>query len=110
MDDFELDNAIDSLEALEAREKGGTVVESGRKKQIGVVEDFFERISVAAISLTERLEVGDIIEIGDEEDAVRMRVQSMQIDREDVMSAESGDSVGIKTKHRVSSGSAVWKI
>lgn len=54
---------------------------------VGSVEKFFDRISVAAIKLAGDLKVGDIIEIGGDEEAIRQRISSMQIDRIDVEEA-----------------------
>ncbi len=107
----DLDDAIENLEAWEAKERGQR--EPARNQDrvlIGRVEQFFDRISVAAISLNSGLKVGDIIEIGDEEEAVRQKVTSMQIDRKDVTEASEGDSVGIKMNHPVRVDSEVYRI
>ncbi|MDE1850449.1 MAG: translation elongation factor-like protein [Candidatus Micrarchaeota archaeon] len=80
------------------------------KAHIGTVEHFFDKINVAAIKLIGPLKVGDIIEIGDEESAVREKIRSMQIDREDVERAGEGDSIGIKLGHKVAAGSRVYRI
>jgi translation initiation factor IF-2 len=107
-----LDNAIGSLEAWEAKQRSeyGPVQQGRGRVLIGRVEQFFDRIGVAAVTLSGDLRVGDIIEIGSEEEAVRQRVSSMQIDREDVTEATVGDDVGIKLVHAVSVGSEVYRI
>ncbi len=108
----DLDTIISNHEESEARmnreASGDNVLQS--REQIGTVEQFFDRLMVAAVRLTGNLEVGDIIEIGTEDDAVRQRVTSMQINRKDVDSASSGDDVGIKMKYAVSPGSAVYRL
>jgi len=108
----DLDNAMEVQEAYEAREHKGYVQrDNGHSKaHIGTVEHFFDKINVVAIKLIGPLKVGDIIEIGDEENAVRQKILSMQIDREDVQSADEGDSIGIKLDHRVAQGSHVYRI
>ena len=107
----DLDSAIENLEAWEAKERGqSNPGESKRKVLVGRVERFFGKISVVAISLSSDLKIGDIIEIGDEEDAVRQRISSMQIDRVDVTEASEGESVGIKLKHPVRADSQVYRI
>lgn len=108
----DLDNAMEVQEAYEAREhKGYTQRDNGRSKShVGIVEHFFDKIDVVAIKLTGPLKVGDIIEIGDEESAVRQKITSMQINREDVERAGDGDSIGIKLAHKVSAGSMVYRI
>ncbi len=111
MGNLDLDSAMDSLNAMEERDSPRTdSVSAGRKEEIGVVEDFFDKIGVVAINLAGTLSVGDVIEIGDDEEAVRQKVASMQINRENVESAGEGDSVGIKLKYRVNPGLSVYKI
>lgn len=77
---------------------------------VGKVEQFYEKISVAAISLSAGLKVGDVIEIGDDEEAVRQRISSMQIERVDVPEAKEGDAIGVKLKYKVPIGSDVYKM
>jgi hypothetical protein len=111
MEDADLDSAIDVLETYEARENAGSAEKTiGGRVRIGTVEDFFDRIGVVAISLNEDLKVGDIIEIGDQEEAVRQKVSSMQINHVDVSAAHGGDSVGVRFKYRVSSGTGVYRV
>ena len=107
----DIDSVIEEHEAYEAR-LSRTQPEHAKaaREEIGTVTKFFDKIGVAAIMLKGELSVGDIIEIGTEEDAIRQRVTSMQIDREDVNSAVSGAEVGIKIKYKVEAGSTVYKI
>jgi hypothetical protein len=103
---------MDVLNTLEERQKRTEQPSGGStsKAQIGTVEGYYEKINVAALTLTDSLMVGDIIEIGNEEEAIRQRVSSMQIDRKDIIEASEGDSVGIKVIHPVPEGADVWKI
>ncbi len=111
MKNVDLDNTMDMVNEIEAKESGrGQTQQGPSKAQIGTVEGYFDRIGVVAIKLTAPLKVGDIIEIGSEEEAVRQRVSSMQINREDVEEAVADDSVGIKLKYRVEEGLTVYKI
>ena len=107
----DLDNAMENLRELEERENRGFSVNSGPKKTlIGKVEQFYSKIGVVAITLTADLKVGDLIEIGSDEEAIRQRISSMQIEREDVETASAGESVGIKVKHPVEVNSDVYRI
>ncbi|MGC8538178.1 MAG: translation elongation factor-like protein [Candidatus Micrarchaeia archaeon] len=108
---IDLDSIISEHEAYESRISRNVRGEDTQqsKELIGTVEQFFEKISVAAIRLQGSLKVGDIIEIGTEEEAVRQKVASMQIDRKDVEEAFAGDSVGIKSKYKVDIGSPVYR-
>ncbi|MGC9099631.1 MAG: hypothetical protein ACP5HW_03765, partial [Candidatus Micrarchaeia archaeon] len=94
---IDLDDVMNVLDSLEEREKAHGRKQSG-KMLVGKVEHFYDKINVAAIKLTAPLAVGDIIEIGNEEEAIRQRIESMQIDRKDISKANAGDFVGIKLK------------
>lgn len=109
MDD--IDSIMDIVVTAEEKEKGGGQP-AGRASRtlVGIVEHFYDKINVVAITLTAPLKVGDIIEIGDEENAVRQKVVSMQIERKDVEEAGEGDSVGIKMNHAVVEGSSVYRL
>jgi hypothetical protein len=111
----DLDNAMASLNAWESRESGvpsqTAQAPAGRGRVlVGTVDGFFKKINVAAVKLTGGLKVGDLIEIGSEDEAIRQRVLSMQIDREDISEASEGDDVGIKLNHDVPVGSEVYRI
>lgn len=106
-----IDSVMDSVNEWENKQRGET--ERSQKPNrvlVGTVDQFFNKINVAAIKLVSELKVGDIIEIGNEEEAIRQRVSSMQIDRKDVDEASEGSDVGIKLKYPVSVGSDVYKI
>ncbi len=113
--DYDLDSAMEDINAREERNSrasmpvGGSVATNSRS-EIGVVEKYFEKIGVVAIALTAELRTGDLIEIGSDEEHVRQRVTSMQINRVDVESASAGDSVGIKMKYHVDEGASVYKL
>ncbi|EQD34160.1 peptidase U32 [mine drainage metagenome] len=108
---IDLDNLMGEQEAYESRLSRSISNEGPtQRERIGIVEQFFDKIQVTAIKLNGALNVGDIIEIGTEEDAVRQKVESMQIDRKEVTEAHAGDSVGIKSKHRMDVGSPVYKV
>jgi len=106
----DLDDVIENLNEQEARQSKGNAPSSMAKAQIGTVEKYFSKLGVAAIALTGPLSVGDIIEIGTEENAIRQKVESMQIDRKEVSSADAGDSVGILVRCKVSDGEEVYKL
>ncbi len=111
-----IDSLMGSLDEWEKKQRGeeqsadsGNSSKQG-KMHVGTVGQFFNKINVAAIKLVSDLKVGDIIEIGGEEEAVRQRIASMQIDRKEVEEASEGDDVGIKLKYQVPVGSEVYKI
>ena len=107
----DLDSVLDVLDAMEAKKGEGASsrVAIGRV-QIGEVKSYFDRVDVAAIRLSGRLAVGDMIEIENEDYTLRQRVSSMQINRKNVDEASAGDDVGIKTEVPVRTGSSVFRL
>jgi putative protease len=79
--------------------------------EIGVVTHYFDKINVAAILLSKPLKVGDKIQIKSHEGMTDFEqvVESMQINREDVKKAKSGDEIGIKVKQEVNKRYKVYK-
>lgn len=80
------------------------------KVLVGRVERYFSNINVVAITLLDPLKIGDVIEIDNEGEPIRLTVSSMQINREEVAEATKGDDVGIKVDEPVKEGSGVYKI
>jgi putative protease len=79
-------------------------------KQIGTVFNFFERVGVIAIELTDSLKVGDTIRIvGGDKDFTEV-VDSMQIEGKNVEKAKKGEQVGIKISEKVHKGYRVFKV
>ena len=75
---------------------------------IGTVTDFFARLSVAGITLSAPLKVGDIIHIKGHTTDITMTVDSMQINNVNVTEAKTGDAVGIKLIDRARKGDSVF--
>ncbi len=79
-------------------------------KKIGEVFNFFEKVSVIAIKLTDSLKIGDTIRIvGGEHDFTEV-IDSMQIEGKNVEKAKKGDSVGIKVSEKCHKGYKVFKV
>jgi len=80
------------------------------EKEIGRVFDFFERVNVIAIELTDTLKVGDTIRIVGGETDFKQVVDSMQIEGKNVSSAKKGQSVGIKVSQKCHKDYRVYKV
>ncbi len=80
------------------------------EKQIGAVEHFFDKISVAMIRLSDVVKIGDKIRIKNKVADLVQVVSSMQIDRVPAVEAKTGDLISVKVDQRVSKGDAVYKI
>lgn len=71
-------------------------------KKIGVIENYFSKISVAVLNLSDGdLKVGDTIHIKGATTDYSQKVESMQIEREEVEKVNKGQKVGFKTTERV---------
>ena len=81
------------------------------EEKIGVVEHFFTNVSVAAIKITNgELKIGDTIHIVGSHTDLKIKINSMQIDRVPVKSVKVGDDVGIKVSDKVREHDVVYKI
>jgi|TARA_Y100000310_G_scaffold101777_1_gene99905 putative protease len=82
-----------------------------KEKKIGKIFSYYSNIGVAAIELTEgSLKVGDEIHIKGSTTDITQKVDSMQVEHEEVKSAKKGGSIGIKVKDRVRPNDEVFKV
>jgi translation elongation factor EF-1alpha len=84
--------------------------ESAAKKPIGVVSNYFEHISVAAIKLDAPIKVGDKLRFLGGDTDFEQQVTSMQIQHKQVTSAKKGDEVGMKVNDKVRKDYKVFKV
>lgn len=80
------------------------------EEMIGTVTNFFAKPMVAAIKLTATLKVGETIHIKGASTDVTFRVDSMQIERQAVESADAGAEIGVKMAERARGGDAVYRV
>ena len=81
-----------------------------KEKEIGVVSNYFEHVSVIAIKLAVGLKVGDKIKIVGGDVDFEHTVDSLQIQNKVVKSAKKGDDVVIKISGKARKGYKVYKI
>ena len=87
------------------------VKKSKEGKLIGKITHYFSNIEVAVINLSAPLKQGEKIRVvGGKETDFEQKVDSMQIDHEEVKSGKKGDSVGMKIDEKVHEGYKVYKI
>jgi len=79
-------------------------------QEVGKVAHFFSKISVAVVDLTATLSIGDRIRIQGPTTDFEQTVDSMQIEHENVATAQKGQSIGLKVKERVREKDTVYKI
>ncbi len=82
-----------------------------KEGKIGFVSNYFSKISVAAVELTDGpVSVGDTIHFLGHTTDFETTVHSMQIEHKFVTEAMKGDGVGIKVPEKVREGDKVYKI
>jgi len=80
------------------------------KQLVGKITHYFGKINVAVVELTDELSVGDMISIEGPSTNFTQKVESMQIEHQNIEKAKSGDSIGLKVKDRVRENDSVFKI
>jgi len=79
--------------------------------EIGRVVHFFDKASVAVISVTEdSLAVGDSIHITGQATDLKQKVTSMQIEHKPVDKVEAGQEVAIKVSDKCKRNDKVFKV
>jgi putative protease len=81
------------------------------EKKIGKITHYFGKISVGIIELTDdSLSVGDTIHVKGHTSDFTQKVDSMQIEHQNVPKAEIGQSIGIKVIAHAHEHDVVYKI
>ena len=79
-------------------------------KLIGEISHYFGKIGVAIIDLSDKLKVGDTVQVIGGETDFAQTIDSMEIDHQKVKNAKKGDSVGIKVSEKVREGYKVYQV
>ena len=85
-------------------------VKESKEKQIGKITHYFDQISVGVIELTGTLKVGDKIRIKGTTTDFEQKVDSMQIEHDQVKEAKKGDAIGMKVADRVRLNDIVYLV
>jgi len=80
------------------------------EKEVARVKHYFSRLSVAVLSLTGALSVGDRIRLYGHSTDFEQTVDSMQIEHKPVLKVGPGDDVALKMQERVHEGDIVYRI
>ena len=79
--------------------------------KVGVVTNYFAKLSVAAIEVTEgELQVGDLIWFKGHTTDFQQEVKSIQEEKQTIDKAVKGQLVGIQVKERVREKDSVYKV
>jgi U32 family peptidase len=80
-----------------------------KKKPIGKITHYFNKISVAVVKLDSALKEADAITIEGNTTNIKQIVASIQVDGKQVKTAKKGNEVGMKVSDRVRKGDNVFK-
>ena len=81
------------------------------EEKIGIVSNYYNKISVAAVKLTDgSVSFGDTLHFLGHTTNFESKVNSMQIEHQSVTEAKKGESVGIKISETARRGDKVYKI
>ncbi|MBI3290390.1 translation elongation factor-like protein [Candidatus Microgenomates bacterium] len=79
--------------------------------KIGKVTHFYDKIGVAVIALEDDLSVGDTIKfVRGGEDLFTQKVESIQMEHQNIDKAGKGQEVGLKVDEEAKDGSEVYKV
>jgi putative protease len=76
---------------------------------IGTVTHYYGHLSVAAVSLTSPLSVGDRIHIKGHTSDLVQTVESMEVDRQKIEQAKPGDDVALKVDDHVRDSDRIYR-
>jgi translation elongation factor EF-1alpha len=78
--------------------------------QIGRITHFYKKIGVAVVELSAPLQVGDTLHISGQTTDFTQKVESIQIEHQNVEKAEKGQCIGVKVKGEVREKDSVYKV
>jgi putative protease len=80
------------------------------EKEVGKVTHYFSRICVAGIELSDELALGDTILIKGATTYFQQKVESMQLENQDIEKGEPGQLIGIAVQEKARPGDTVYKM
>lgn len=86
------------------------MAEEKKEELIGKITHYFGKIEVGIVELSKELKVGDAIHIKGGTTDFEQKVDSIQIEHEDIEKAKKGDVIGLKVKEKVREGDEVYKV
>jgi translation elongation factor EF-1alpha len=80
------------------------------ESQVGSITHFYKKIGVAIVELTDSLLVGDTIHISGHTTDLSQKVDSMQMEHQNIEKAEKGQTIGLKVTDEVRVKDLVFKV
>ena len=84
--------------------------EDENKKLVGKVTHYFKKINVVIVKISDELSVGDEILIKGNETNFKQKVESMQMEHQNIDKAVSGDEIGLKVVDVAREKDSVFKL
>jgi putative protease len=78
--------------------------------KIGTISHVYKKIGVAIVELIDPLQAGDTIHISGHHTDLTQKVDSMQLEHQNVQKADRGQSVGLKVSGEVREHDLVYKV
>lgn len=92
-------------------EKAVKVVKAEKEgKEVGKITHYFDQIGVAVVEISGKLKVGDKIRVKGTTTDFEQKVDSMQIEHDQVKEAKKGDAIGMKVADRVREHDKIYVI
>jgi len=86
------------------------MAEEKKEELIGKITHYFAKIEVGIVELSKELNVGETIHVKGGTTDFEQKVDSIQIEHENIEKAKKGDVIGLKVKEKVREGDEVYKI
>lgn len=79
-------------------------------KPAGKITHYYDKIGVAVVEVMSPLAVGDEIKVSGHENEFSQKIESMQIEHEQIQKAGKGKVVGMKVEQSVKEHDLVFKV
>jgi putative protease len=80
------------------------------ESQVGRITHFYKKIGVAVVDLSAPLQIGDTIHISGHTTDLTQKVESMQMEHQNIERAEKGQGIGLKVNGEVKENDIVYKV
>jgi putative protease len=80
------------------------------ESQVGRITHFYKKIGVAVVELSAPLQIGDTIHISGHTTDLTQKVESMQMEHQNIERAEKGQGIGLKVNGEVKENDIVYKV
>lgn len=78
-------------------------------KLVGKITHYYDKIGVAVVEVKSPLAVGDEIKISGHEQEFNQKIESMQIEHQEIQKAGKGQVIGLKVDQAVKENDLIYK-